>query len=147
MRSSGLRCSARSSRSNSSPAIVSPLVDTEIDEPLRATLKDLAQQIGGAGDGAGENLGCTSGASYEISRLLGEGSYATVYLVKRMNQLETSKNGITNDIFPRGRKIQPYQALKVVFKEQPAITNRVLKYLKEETEIHRRLQHPFIVSM
>ena len=134
LRSSGLRSSARSSRSNSSPATINPVTaSVELTLELRATLGCLASACE-APLAEDDSLCFDVGAR----ALLAEGTFASVYLVRKR------ASGSQQEVKWQ-RQPHTYQALKVV--EKFAVSPRVCEYIRAEADVHKELRHPYIVSM
>lgn len=151
--SAGLRASARSSRSRSSPATVSWFAEsTELSPELRQLLDGMARACDVKGspeipDNPDEAVQANhvreTSAGYNVLKALGEGSYASVYLIcQRGPSLDAEVhhakklNQATKDT---------RRAIKLVNKA--SVKEAINEYIRAEAKIHMSLMHPFIVAM
>ena len=160
--SAALRSSARSSRSYSSPSVVHlPTEDIDLTPDLRQIIDGMARACDAMAASStktsqnGHGLRPTSSA-FDVIKVLGEGSYADVYLVQRRGHAQDSKqlqrqskSPPKSPPKPPPKSQQPKEgtqyALKMMTKSN--LSSVVCEYLRVEAEVHSSIIHPFIVRM
>ena len=150
-----LRSSARSSRSNSSPAVVHPdAAHIELTLEVCQAVDGMARACDSKAKGAAtkaspQGLRATT-SSFDVVKVLGDGSYSDVYLVQRLSNGQDAIKGskeqeVDTLAHENKRGAGTMYALKLMTKSK--LNPTVCDYLRVEAEVHLSLLHPFIVRM